>query len=183
MNLAFHFEDKLFWIHNFLPQDYYKHLHKVIVKGRRLISEKTNLNSMWDKYDGHLDSSSLHRYDPNLLTVYETLLRSQRFVDLRTLKIVSHIRKYNLYENLSWHSDEYPEEESKKRLYAATFYLNRRWGQNWGGELMFRSPTGSGFVPIQGNSLIIVKAGLEHRVNPCLKKNYSRFSIQTFMDV
>ena len=36
--------------------------------------------------------------------------------------------------------------------------------RSWGGELLFKSDLGSGFIPIVGNSLVIVKAGLRHKV-------------------
>jgi Rps23 Pro-64 3,4-dihydroxylase Tpa1-like proline 4-hydroxylase len=78
---------------------------------------------------------------------------------------------------LTWHNDA-----EGNREYAATFYFNKTWGESWGGELMFKSSKGSGFIPVVGNSLIIIKKGLYHKVNSNLKKTHPRLSIQTWIN-
>ena len=47
---------------------------------------------------------------------------------------------------------------------------------------MFKSEMGSGFIPVVSNSVVIVKTGLLHKVNPNLKKTHNRMSIQTWID-
>ena len=47
---------------------------------------------------------------------------------------------------------------------------------------MFKSNNESGFIPIVGNSLVIVKTGMRHKVNSNLKKTHPRLSIQTWID-
>ena len=47
---------------------------------------------------------------------------------------------------------------------------------------MFKSNKGSGFIPVMGNSVVIVKTGLKHKVNAVLKKTHPRLSIQTWID-
>jgi len=47
---------------------------------------------------------------------------------------------------------------------------------------MFKSSEGSGFIPILGNSIVIIKSGLHHKVNANLKKTHPRLSIQTWIN-
>ena len=42
MNLVYQLEDKLFWIHNFLPQSFYKDLHNLVFKGHKKVSQDSS---------------------------------------------------------------------------------------------------------------------------------------------
>jgi len=75
---------------------------------------------------------------------------------------------------INWHND-------KGWKYGATYYLNNRWNNHFGGEFMFRNENGHGFIPVVGNSLVIIKAPLIHKVNPILSPLVPRISIQMFM--
>ena len=46
---------------------------------------------------------------------------------------------------------------------------------------MFTDGNGHGFLPVMGNSLVIVKAPLTHKVNPVLSPIIPRISVQMFM--
>ena len=46
---------------------------------------------------------------------------------------------------------------------------------------MFTTETATGFLPIVGNSIIIAKCGLKHKVNSNLKKTHPRLSVQTWI--
>jgi len=191
MNLAFNFKDKLFWIHNFLPEDTYKKMYVNLIKSRKNLDfKKTSITWKTFKEEskdmsessgqvehGHEQEHELRDY----LNIYHILLKHQQFINLLDLSFQSHIRKYSYGQHLTWHED-YESYEGGERVYAATYYFNKTWGENWGGELMFKSNEGSGFIPIVGNSLVIVKTGLTHKVNPNLKNTHSRFSIQTWID-
>jgi Rps23 Pro-64 3,4-dihydroxylase Tpa1-like proline 4-hydroxylase len=183
MNLAFNFKDQLFWIHNFLPINLYKKMYIDIIKNRNKLNfKKSKVN--WLTYkeeeenmsESYLQDKSeqLNRY----LKKYHIILKHQPFVDLMSLNSESHLRKYKYNQHLTWHCDT---DKEKKRKYAATFYFNKTWRESWGGELMFKSNEGSGFIPIVGNSVVLVKTGLRHKVNPNLKKTHYRFSIQTWL--
>ena len=185
MNLAFNFKDKIFWIHNFLPKNLYKEMYIEFIKCRnklefvkssvswRTFKEESEDMSQSFSQDVGNDFLSLHFFKK-----YHVLLRHQRFVNIVNLKINSHLRKYCYGEHLRWHADV---DETVNRKYAATYYFNKTWDSSWGGELMFRSNEGSGFIPVVGNSLAIVKTGTEHKVNPNLKKTHPRLSIQTWI--
>ena len=183
MKLAFNFKDQLFWIHNFLPVNIYKEMYVDLIKKRnKLYFVKSKVN--WLTYKEEVeDMSESYRQDeyesPELdkfLKEYHLLLKHQPFVNLMNQNPKSHVRKYKYGQHLTWHHDE-----GSDRKYAATFYFNKTWNESWGGELMFKSNQGSGFIPIVGNSVVIVKTGLKHRVNPNLKKTHQRFSIQTWL--
>jgi len=182
MNLTFNFHNELFWIKNFLPKDTYKNMYVEFIKNRNKLNlKKTDVN--WRTFKEEKDNMSEgygqdgDKYLNEYLKTYNTLLLHQPFVDFKKFEITSHLRIYKYNQYLTWHSDA-----STNRKYAATFYFNKTWGESWGGELMFRSSKGCGFIPIVGNSLVIVKTGLQHRVNSNLKKTHPRFSIQTWVD-
>jgi Rps23 Pro-64 3,4-dihydroxylase Tpa1-like proline 4-hydroxylase len=46
---------------------------------------------------------------------------------------------------------------------------------------MFTDANGHGFLPPVGNSLVIVKAPLPHKVNPVLSPLMPRLSVQLFI--
>ena len=119
------------------------------------------------------ESKKLNKY----LEQFHIVLKYQPFVNILDSHLDSHIRKYKYGQHLTWHSDDLG-----NRGYASTFYFNKTWKQNWGGELMFKSSEGSGFIPILGNSIVIIKSGLHHKVNANLKKTHPRLSIQTWIN-
>jgi len=183
MNLAFNFHDKLFWIHNFLPASTYKKLYlEFFNKRKELHFEDTEV--AWQTYKEERENMSMSFDQKNIsnhafFNQYHILLRHQKFVNLLPHKTLwSHIRKYKYGQHAAWHSDADPKNERK---YAATYYFNRRWGESWGGEFMFKSNIGSGFIPVVGNSIVIIKTGLQHKVNANLKKTHDRLSIQTWI--
>jgi Rps23 Pro-64 3,4-dihydroxylase Tpa1-like proline 4-hydroxylase len=75
---------------------------------------------------------------------------------------------------INWHDDH-------TWKYGATYYINRRWNENWSGEFMFKDKNSHGYLPCRGNSLVIVKAPIQHKVNPVLSPIMPRMSIQIFM--
>jgi len=185
MNLAFNFHDKLFWIHNFLPQSLYKEMYVNIIKTRKKLEyNKTGVS--WPTFKEEQENMSMSYGQGSTkdkvndyLFKYHTILKHQQHVNLIDKYFYSHLRQYNYGQHLGWHSDE---EEIVKREYAATFYFNKTWQESWGGELLFKSDLGSGFIPIVGNSVVIVKTGLRHKVCSNLKKTHPRFSIQTWIN-
>ena len=181
MNLAFNFKNKLFWIQNFLPQNLYKQMYVDFIKNRnKLDFEKTKVNWPTFKEEVNDSSYSFKQLEDNQLEYfnkYHTFLRHQKFLDLMKHSFSSHVRKYKYGQHLTWHHDE-----ANDRKYAATFYFNKTWNESWGGELMFKSEEGSGFIPVVGNSVVIIKTGLEHKANPNLKKTHPRLSIQTWIN-
>lgn len=177
MKLIYSYKNQIFWIQNFLSNDQYKLLHSIIIKNRKLINEKTVLT--WQQND---NSNSIYNFDRNIINQYEILLKHQHFVKLINYKLTSHIRKYSYMESLNWHDDIPDEKISAYREYAATYYINKNWNEQYGGELMFKDSNIKGFIQPLGNSLVIIKSGFRHKVNPVIVKNLQRFSIQTWIN-
>ena len=185
MNLAFKFKDELFWIQNFLPKNLYKEMYSDFIKNRNKLNfQKTDVN--WPTYKEEVNDMSIsygqgefNEEIINYLFKYHAFLKHQQYVNLIDKNFDSHLRQYNYGQHLGWHSDQV---KFEKRDYAATFYFNKTWQESWGGELLFKSDLGSGFIPIVGNSVLIVKTGLRHKVCANLKKTHPRFSIQTWIN-
>lgn len=76
---------------------------------------------------------------------------------------------------INWHSDSHVD-------YGVTYYINKRWNSNWGGEFMFKHNNNYGYLPVVGNSLVIIKTPMHHKVNPVLSSIIPRFTIQSFIN-
>ena len=54
--------------------------------------------------------------------------------------------------------------------------------KKFGGEFLFTSENANGFIPLVGNSLVIVKAPLSHKVTPVMNSIIPRKTIQIFIN-
>jgi Rps23 Pro-64 3,4-dihydroxylase Tpa1-like proline 4-hydroxylase len=75
---------------------------------------------------------------------------------------------------INWHEDGHVG-------YGVTYYINKRWNPNWGGEFMFKYNGNHGYLPVVGNSLVVIKTPMLHKVNPVLSPIIPRLSIQSFI--
>ena len=176
MNLSFAIPGKIWWIHNFLDKEVYKGIHNAIIKERN----KINLHGADDIFHPGLIKNitppmrvEVRNYEP--FDILKNELKSNPYCLLPDFKIITtsiHYMKRN--SGINWHDDS-------GHSYGATYYINNRWNKDWGGELMFSDGTGSGFLPYVGNSLVIVKAPLLHKVNPVVTDIMPRISVQLFM--
>ena len=76
---------------------------------------------------------------------------------------------------INWHNDY-------NHKYGITYYINRRWNSKFGGEFLFKDKNANGFIPLVGNSVVIVKTPLEHKVTPVMNPLVPRKTIQIFID-
>lgn len=162
MILNFNYKNKILLINNFLNENEYRYIYHYIIKNRN-----KNLKSTFVTWNQLNNPNSIYDFDINIINKYEILLKHQKFVDFKNFSFKSHFRKYSYMHSLDWHNDY-----DEKRKYAATLYLNKNWNKNWGGELMFQDNNIRGFIPILGNSLLIIKVGINHKVNSVLRKKY-----------
>lgn len=85
---------------------------------------------------------------------------------------------------LSWHNDRDPE---LPRSGAFAYYVHEHWKHGWGGELLLAPPEGSRdlgrFVMPTPNRLVLIRAGVEHAIQPVLPAagDAVRASIAGFM--
>ncbi len=176
MKLCYSIPGKIWWIHEFLPNDVYKGIHNAIIKQRKQINLKS-AEGAWDpNLFKHLNPPS--RVEVNQYPPFEILkdkVKNNEFFQLPFVeKMTTTIHYMKNKSGINWHSDV-------SWKYGATYYINHRWNIHWGGEFMFADNAAHGFLPITGNSLVIVKSPFDHKVNPVLSPIMPRISVQMFM--
>ena len=176
MRLVYSIPDKLWWIKEFLPPAFYKDLHNSIIQQR----EKLKFHSakgLWPKalLDYQLEAPDrLEIKDYKPFEELKILVKHNPFFQMNPEKMTTTLHSMKKGAGIDWHDDH-------KWKYGATYYINRRWNENWGGEFMFTENNGHGWIPPVGNSLVIVKAPISHKVNPILSPIIPRISVQMFM--
>ena len=177
MKLIYNLEDKLFYIQNFLPNHEYKRIHNEIFKQYKKLECLEEASKSWQKnLLNNLETPKRVMIHENYFKFYKTLLLHQPFIKIKNFdskfNFLIHIMKKN--SGINWHEDSHVE-------YGVTYYLNKRWNKHWGGEFMFTNNGQNGYIPVVGNSLIIVKTPLLHKVNPVLIDYMPRITIQNFL--
>tara|TARA_R100001129_G_C5324625_1_gene248346 strand:- start:5661 stop:6194 length:534 start_codon:yes stop_codon:yes gene_type:complete len=176
MKLVYTIPNKLWWIQDFLDANAYKDLHNAIIKQRRELNLKT-AEGVWDKRL-HRNLKAPDRVQVSQYPPFEALKQkviNNTFFKLPVVeKITTTIHYMKNRSGINWHCDD-------SWKYGATYYINSRWNIHWGGEFMFADTHAHGFLPTTGNSLVIVKAPLDHKVNPVLSPIMPRISVQMFM--
>jgi hypothetical protein len=176
MNLRYSIPNKLWYINNFLPYDMYKGIHNSIIKNRKTLPFK-NTKGIWGNFltenIDFPDRIEVENYKPfeDLITLIKHNPYHQISLTHKHISIIHYMKKDS---GVQWHNDG-------GWKYGATLYLNNKWNKNWGGEFMFTSPEGHGFIPVVGNSLVIVKTPIEHKVNQICSPIMPRISVQIFM--
>ena len=176
MNLRYSIPNKLWYITNFLSYDMYKGIHNSIIKNRKNLSFR-NTKGIWGDFLAenieYPDRVEVENYKPfkHLITLVKHNPYFQIPLSNKDISIIHYMKKSS---GVQWHNDG-------GWKYGATYYLNNKWNKNWGGEFMFTSPEGHGFIPVVGNSLVIVKTPIEHKVNQICSPIMPRISVQIFM--
>ena len=176
MKLVYSIPGKIWWIHNFLPTDLYTGIHHAMIRERKALKLQS-VEGLWAEYLIKNLSKVPRRTEVKNYKPFETLvtlIKHNPFhpVDVKEASTVIHMLEKN--SGIQWHNDGIWK-------YGATLYINHRWNKKWGGEFMFTDTNGHGFLPYVGNSLVLVKAPLEHKVNTVLSPLIPRMSIQLFM--
>ena len=176
MKLSYSIPGKVWWITNFLDYHMYKGIHNAIIKERKDINLHSS-KGVWSKdLINNIEPPmrvEVSNYQP--FNMLKTLVRHNAFFKLENVERMSstiHYMKKN--SGINWHDDN-------GWKYGATYYLNHRWHKQWGGEFMFTDDNGHGWIPPVGNSLVIVRAPIAHKVNPVLSPLMPRISVQLFM--
>jgi len=177
MRLSYSIPDKLWWIHDFLDQENYKGIHNAIFKERGNINlhsvEKEWNKILYNNIKTMPERVGVSNYPP--FETLKTLIKRNKFFSIpENIDMNTNIHYLKRDSGINWHNDG-------GATYGATFYLNKRWNRHWGGEFMFTDEKGHGWLPVVGNSLILVKSPLEHKVNTVLSPLIPRISIQLFM--
>ena len=176
MKLIYSIPEKLYYIQKFLDYSTYKGIHDAIFKERKSINLHTSKGLWAEELINNINPPKrvgVQNYPP--FEKLKTLTHHNHFYQLKDFKsITSNIHYMEKGAGINWHNDG-------SWTYGATYYINNKWNTQFGGELMFKSENNHGFIPVVGNSLVIIKAPLEHKVNPVLSPIIPRVSIQMFI--
>ena len=176
MKLAYSIPGKIWLINNFLSYDIYKGIHNAIIKERKKINLHTSEGLWSDDLINNIVPpfrTEVSNYKP--FEQLKTLVKHNIFHNLKNIKKISTFIHYmKKGSGINWHNDS-------EWKYGATYYLNYKWHNQWGVEFMFTDGAVHGWIPVTGNSLVIIKSPIEHKVNPVLTNVMPRISIQIFM--
>jgi len=176
MKLIYSIPDKLYYIQNFLDYSTYKGIHDAIFKERKNINLHTSKGLWEDNLITNIvppKRVGVDKYPP--FEKLKTLTHHNQFYQLKDFKsIATNIHYMEKGAGINWHSDD-------GWKYGATYYINNRWNIQYGGELMFNLGNNHGYIPIVGNSLVILKSPINHKVNPVLSPIIPRVSVQMFI--
>jgi Rps23 Pro-64 3,4-dihydroxylase Tpa1-like proline 4-hydroxylase len=167
-------EDKFFYFQNFLPEDEYKRIHKAVIGARKKFTFE-KVGRTWDKFlYQNLEEPTRINTENGFFSRYQKILGNLPYahIDVNKMKFIIH--SMGNKSGINWHADE-------GHNFAITLYLNNRWNFNWGGEFMYQHEGEFNFIPIVGNSVVIIKAPLIHKVNTVLSPIIPRLSIQSFV--
>jgi len=177
MKLVYSIPDQLYYIQHFLDYSTYKKLHYDVFK-----SKLVNLTSTKNEWDDQLQNG--HRgfvtrtgletnYTP--LQKIKILLEHNPFHKIKIRNFCPMIHSMNDGAGINWQKDHLYK-------YGITYYINRRWNHEFGGEFLFQIKKNNGFIPLVGNSIVIVKAPLNHKVVPVNRPVVPRKTIQIFVE-
>tara|TARA_R100001086_G_scaffold83262_2_gene40733 strand:- start:408 stop:941 length:534 start_codon:yes stop_codon:yes gene_type:complete len=176
MHLRYSIPGKMYWINNFLSYQMYKDIHSAIIKQRKKLKLHSAQGLWSEELTAFLEAPlrvEVNDYQP--FEKLKTLTKFNPYLKLDDITKISTIIHYmKKGSGINWHNDG-------SWKYGATYYLNNRWDKKWGGEFMFTNENGHGFIPIEKNSLIIVKSPIDHKVNPVLISHMPRLTIQMFI--
>lgn len=176
MNLVYSIPDKLYYIQNFLDYPTYKKLHYDVFRSNLIKLNSTK--KTWDKelkygYKNCVKNTKLDiKYKP--LQKIKILLENNPFYKIKITDYAPLIHSMKDNSGINWHNDW-------GHIYGITYYINRRWNIKFGGEFLFTDEKANGFIPLVGNSLVIIKAPLNHKVTPVMKPVVPRKTIQLFI--
>jgi Rps23 Pro-64 3,4-dihydroxylase Tpa1-like proline 4-hydroxylase len=177
MKLIYSIPDKLYYIQDFLDYSTYKKLHYDVFKSNLIKLESTK--KKWHQalhygYKNYVENTTLDtKYKP--LQKIKILLENNPFHKIKFTNFRFKLHSMKDGTGVNWHSDE-------GHFYGVTYYINRRWNTKFGGEFLFKDTNSAGFIPIVGNSIVIVKVPFEHKVTPVMKPLVPRKTIQIFLN-
>ena len=176
MKLTYQIPGKLYYIQQFLDHPTYKKIHYDVFRSKLINLDSTEKN--WDKnlkygYKNFVKNTVLDtKYKP--LEKIKILLENNPFHKIKFSNFKPLIHSMENGSGINWHNDGMYE-------YGITYYINRRWNLKFGGEFLFTDKNSNGFIPVVGNSIVIVKAPFIHKVAPVMKPIVPRKTIQIFI--
>jgi len=176
MNLVYSIPNKLYYIQNFLDLPTYKKLHYDVFKDKNL--KFTSMQKHWPDsllkgYVNSPDTCIFSNTYPPFAKISEILNNNSIYkINFK----IKHFILTSMRENscINWHDDN-------GHSYGITYYINHSWNEKFGGEFLFKHENQNGCIPVVGNSLLIVKSPLNHKVVPVMKSTVPRKTVQIFI--
>jgi len=177
MKLVYQIPNKLYYIQNFLDYPTYKKLHYDVFRSKLI-----NLQSVKNEWlpfllENYKNSPHTSPLTPNYkpFQKLKILLENNPFIKIKLNESMPYtLHSMSDESGINWHSDY-------GYQYGITYYINKRWNTMSGGEFMFSDEQNHGWLPVVGNSVVIVKTPLWHKVNPVMKPLVPRKTIQIFI--
>jgi hypothetical protein len=176
MKLTYQIPGKLYYIQQFLDHPTYKKIHYDVFRSKLINLDSTEKNldkNLKYGYKNFVKNTVLDtKYKP--LEKIKILLENNPFHKIKFSNFKPLIHSMENGSGINWHNDDMYE-------YGITYYINRRWNLKFGGEFLFTDKNSNGFIPVVGNSIVIVKAPFIHKVAPVMKPIVPRKTIQIFI--
>ena len=176
MKLVYSIPEQLYYIQDFLDYQTYKKIHYDSFNSKLL--NLSSVNNSWQPslLYGHKNYTKNSSLDTNYKPLHKliTLIKNNPYHQISNYNFSCMFHSMEDQAGINWHDDG-------KYKYGITYYINRRWNSKFGGEFLFKSKNVNGFIPLVGNSLVIVKPPLLHKVVNVTKPLVSRKTIQIFV--
>ena len=178
MELVFEIPNKIVFIKNFLDYKAYKQLHYDVFREKNIVFQTgselwkgTKIYNLLERYQSDYSVAAINNdYKP--IKKLKTLLNTNPYMKV-PLNNTAMVNDWKEGSGSNWHCDT-------GREFGITYFLNRRWSEFWGGELMFKDEDKTGFIQPVANSVVIIKTPFVHKVSPVLKTHINRKTIQIF---
>ena len=192
MQLTYSIPGRLYWIKDLLPEDVYTKIRELCIK------QKNKMYSMGADYGNVFDYCNPPKttVEPgkgfrqledtlpdsrDLWQELKTQITHNPYHPIEGKKLAyakSQIHMLEKNSGIQWHTGKW--NNGTIDTYHITYYLNDQWDKKWGGEYMYSHEDIRGYIPPTGNSLVLMKTPLWHKVNTVLSPEIPRLSIQLF---
>jgi len=178
MNLSLHVPNKIWYINNFLDYQNYKNIHYFVTRNKKKLNIH-DAKKFWEKkLYKNIEAPSRGFIDINLDSTlfqkFKFLLNYNPYCNLNGYAKGFAVHYMSKGSGINWHNDG-------NWKYGITYYINNKWDDQWGGELIYKDKEINGFIKPTKNSLLILKSPIEHKVVPVLSKRVPRITIQMFL--
>ena len=178
MNLIYQIPNKLYYLTQVFDYHTYKQIHYEVFRSKKIKLEPVTQNKHWSSiltkgFKNFPDSAYLNPDHP-ILEKLKNILSTNPYIKIDCNGIFYQIHSMRNNAGINWHNDGGHE-------YGITYYINRRWNHQFGGEFLFADESSNGFIPVIGNSMVIVKSPFQHKVTPVLNSIVPRKTIQMFI--
>jgi len=177
MKLVYQIPNKIYYIQQFLDYPSYKKIHYDAFRSKLITLKSTKEEWQKSLIHGYKDSVQkahlVTNYPP--LQKIKILLENNPFHRIKIKNFHPLIHSMNDGAGINWHDDT-------THIYGITYYLNHRWNKKYGGEFLFKDEQSNGFIPLVGNSIVIIKSPFQHKVAPVMNPSVPRKTIQIFVN-